>query len=433
MTTVPLPLPARARLEEDYQQHADTYDKLLFQLHRRVKKALEQCGLRATIKHRLKSFNSFYSKLLKLSRARSDTRTSVSITDLIAVRVVCPFIEDVGFAERCLRSQFTVTEIDHKGAEFSVREFGYQSVHCLLSVPNDLLESFHLSGPFLAEVQIRTILQDAWAEVEHELVYKAEFTPFGETVKRKLAALNANLSLSDITFQEIRDYQSSLQHELQKRREMFWKVAAPIEQSVQPSVQDSTGVHHDLPPAESATLGVSRDLLSQNGEARTGPRTAAPSAAGSLDHLLLEALQAHNAGDFSRADEVYGRILRSEPQVYVRAIVLLHRGIARLAAERYQDALADVNAALELDPGNWRGLFYRGSIHRVMKSFEEAEVDFTRCLDNDPYQVECLLQRATLYLDTGRREEALADAERALNVAPGAAALERLRERILST
>lgn len=424
MIIVPLPLPPRPELEDRYREHVDTYDKLLFQVQRLVKQSLKQCGLRATVKYRVKSFSSLYSKLLKTSRTQV-SHDSVLITDLLALRIVCPFLEDVALAERCVRAQFTVTEVDHKGAEFSVREFGYQSIHCLVSVPDDLLESFHLSPPFQAEVQIRTILQDAWAEVEHELVYKAEFTPFGETVKRKLAALNANLSLSDITFQEIRDYQNSLNRELEKRRELFWRATSPH--------AEGDGRHSELASTENATLGVSPELILKNGQAERGPQVPAADSNSSLDNLLLQALQAHNIGDFDKAESVYTQILRAEPQAYVRAIVLLHRGIARLAAGRHEQALADVNDALDLDPTNWRGLFYRGSIHRVMNNYEQAEVDFTRCLDNDPYQVECLLQRATLYLDSGRREEALADVDRALNVAPGAATLLHLREQIQQT
>ena len=73
----------------------------------------------------------------------------------------------------------------------------------------------------VCEIQLCTILQDAWSEVEHELVYKTNFNPFDEPLKRKLAALNATLNLSDTLFQEIRDYQRLLQSELNKRRESF--------------------------------------------------------------------------------------------------------------------------------------------------------------------------------------------------------------------
>jgi putative GTP pyrophosphokinase len=38
-------------------------------------------------------------------------------------------------------------------------------------------------------VQLRTILQDAWAEVEHELIYKSDIKLPNASIRRKLAAL----------------------------------------------------------------------------------------------------------------------------------------------------------------------------------------------------------------------------------------------------
>jgi len=87
--------------------------------------------------------------------------------------------------------------------------------------PADLVESLALADPPPCEIQVRTILQDAWAEVEHELIYKSKFLPFDQPLKRKMAALNANLTLSDIIFQEIREYQRQLNQELEKRRRQF--------------------------------------------------------------------------------------------------------------------------------------------------------------------------------------------------------------------
>jgi putative GTP pyrophosphokinase len=110
--------------------------------------------------------------------------------------------------EKLVRSNFPVFEVERKGEEQSFREFGYRSVHLNL----------RLSSGNFCEIQIRTILQDAWAEVEHEIVYKGSFTPFDEPLKRKLAALNATLSLSDIIFQELRNYQRKLNREVRFRR-----------------------------------------------------------------------------------------------------------------------------------------------------------------------------------------------------------------------
>ncbi|MFW5718348.1 MAG: (p)ppGpp synthetase [Spirochaetota bacterium] len=427
MITVPLPLPARDELETTYREHVDTYDKLAFELHRRMRSALENCGLRSTIKYRVKSFDSYYGKLLRILRNSGETGESVSVTDVVAMRVVCPFLEDVALAERCIRSQFRVSEVDRKGAEFSVREFGYESIHCLIRVPDDLLESFHIAGPFECEVQIRTILQDAWAEVEHELVYKADFTPFDEAVQRKLAALNANLSLSDITFQEIRDYQRRLHGELRKRRSGFWNLISDT--MGEPGLAESAD---ELLDVDAVTFGVSPSLRAgPHGDEAVGPRSVWTKSAGGLDAQLLEALQAHNDGEFDRADEVYTEILGTRPRPYVRAVVHIHRGMARFASARYRDALEDFTAALELDQANWRALFYRGTVYRVLGDTGHAEADFTACLSSDPYRVECLFQRAALYVQQDRLDDALADCDRALAVEPSARAVEQLRASVL--
>ena len=424
---VSLPLPSREELERQYQEHIDVYDKLLFELQRRFRSAIKNCGLRATIKYRVKSFESYYAKLLRSARRLSEEQ--IEITDIIALRVVCPFLEDVALAERCVRSQFVVREIERKGAEFSAREFGYQSVHCLIAVPDDLLESFHLPAPFECEVQIRTILQDAWAEVEHELVYKADFTPFEDSVQRKLAALNANLSLSDITFQEIREYQRRLQDQLQTRRTGFWSLIS--ERLGEPHAADGNA---DILGDDGGTFGVDPNLSQQAddpGEPRQkGAQTEWPVSSGGLDSLLLEALQAHNHGEYERAIEVYSSILASAPRAFVRAIVHMHRGIAFMASDRNEEALADFSAALALDPDNLRPRFLRGTAYRMTGELELAERDFSDCLDTDPYRVECLYQRAALYEQLGRLEDAAIDCERALRIEPEHAAAAHLLHRL---
>ncbi len=423
MIAVSLPLPSRDDLKRRYSEHVDVYDKLLFELQRRFRSAIKNCGLRSTIKYRVKSFESYYAKLLRVARSASEDQ--VVVTDIIALRIVCPFLEDVALAERCVRSQFGVREVERKGAEFSAREFGYESVHCLVAVPEDLLESFHLPGPIECEVQIRTILQDAWAEVEHELVYKAEFTPFEDSVQRKLAALNANLSLSDITFQEIRDYQRRLQDQLQTRRESFWEL---VTQKLGES--SDTDAHPDLLGDEGGTFGVDPNLANGHGDSEhatsQGPHTEWSVSSGGLDGLLLEALQAHNQGAYDHAVEVYSSILASAPRAFVRAIVLMHRGIAHMASEQYEMALKDFSVALDIDPENLRPRFLRGTAYRMTGDLERAERDFSDCLNRDPYRVECLLQRAGVYDQLARTDEAILDCRRALEIEPEHAAARQL-------
>jgi GTP pyrophosphokinase len=419
--TVALPLPPREQLERRYTELADSYDKLLFELQRRIRTALAARELQATIKHRVKSFKSYYEKLRRIVRETGQRSGTVLVTDVVALRIVFPFLEDVSAAEKVLRELFEISELDRKGAEFSVREFGYESIHCLLRVPQDLCESFHIGGPFDCEVQLRTILQDAWAEVEHEIVYKSEFTPLDESVQRKLAALNANLSLSDITFQEIRNYQRMLTAELSERRAGFWRLLNRTVGNSESAVNGDIELPGSQLQIEPADLGVSASLAD-----RTSWAVQAGSTVGNLDSELLAALQAHNAGEHNRAREIYTRILDSGPPPFVRAIVLMHRGMAEFADGSYRAALGDFSAALGLDESNCRAHFYRGTVCRVLGDYGRAEMDFGNCLAIDPYRVDCLYQRSALRLQLGNLAGASADCEAALAIEPDSDMLKRL-------
>lgn len=54
-------------------------------------------------------------------------------------------------------------------------KLGYQSIHYLVRYPNTRtsLSDFQQFSDLIAEIQVRTILQHAWAEIEHDIQYKA--------------------------------------------------------------------------------------------------------------------------------------------------------------------------------------------------------------------------------------------------------------------
>lgn len=215
-------IPNREPLEQQYEAQSPKYEKILNELQQKIKIILNKISIHPTIKVRVKSFESYYNKIL--SRVHSQTQDQIyNITDILGMRIILPFLEDLKKIEALIREKLQVVEIERKGSHHSFKEFGYESTHFLIKVPSEILLQFQVKPDLVYEVQLRTILQEAWAEVEHELVYKGEFTPFDEHLKRKLAALNANLTLSDIIFQEIRDYQQQLRTQLKKRRESFFE------------------------------------------------------------------------------------------------------------------------------------------------------------------------------------------------------------------
>lgn len=395
MFRIVVPLPPRRVLEGEYEQHHPALEKALHELHRRIRRLVERNEMRANIKYRIKTFDSFYEKVLRRARDRSadaahGSADELVISDLLGIRVVCPFMEEIAAIESMIRNEFDVIEVERKGDDLSYSEFGYSSVHLLVQLPRDIRDSFHLSGRWVCEVQLRTILQDAWAEVEHELVYKAELTPLDAKLRRKLAALNANLTLSDIIFQEIRDYQRSMQSKLMRRRETFWDQLPGV-------VSDGAEAVNGNGEGEPDTI-------------RTGSDT--------IDGMLIQALLAHNQRDYQRAIDLYSDIIAYQPAGHIAAIIYTHRGMAAYALGDTRGAIEDFTKTITLSPQTTKAYYYRGVVQQSVEHLEDALDDFSRCLEFDPYHIESRIARARLYQRLGDHEAAQADCRMAVDLDP---------------
>ncbi len=402
-------IPDRGELRRRYEERLADYGRILQAMEERVRAALEAASLRPTIKGRVKSFDSWYAKRIRLLRqARAAKCEPLPIADAVALRAVCPFLGDLDKAEAALCSAFKVLDVERKGSNRSFREFGYESIHLMIELPEDLrITDLGFDLPAI-EIQLRTILQEAWAEVEHEIVYKAEFTPFDEPMKRKLAALSANLSLSDIIFQEILDYQRRLSAELERRRSSFY---GKIEEAM------------DLPLAASVQGAARLPSLAD--------RRAIDSARGrsaSLDDLLLAALTAHNREDFEGASRIYSEILEQKPDKEIAVVVYKHRGMALFSQSKYEDAIADFDRALATEACDYKAAYYRGVVRSVLQDFVGAIGDFDVALGIHPYHFYSRYRRAMAYWHVGDYAQALADAEAALKLEPDNESATRLRD-----
>jgi putative GTP pyrophosphokinase len=386
--------PDKISLRREYELFAETRSLVISDIAALIEEKLNELGIRISIKTRHKDFDSYFKKYIKL--LKNGYTGSPLITDLIGVRIVCPFIEDTGAVVNVLKKDFEVLEDERKGAQYSFKEFGYESIHLLIRIPEKIIKERGNCGCEIAEVQVRTILQDAWAEVEHELVYKAEFTPFDARMKRKLAALNASLSLADLIFQEIRVHQRQLNGQMGERRGSFFK-----------KIDESTD----------ALLFKDESFISEeNPDNKPFPFPAPQLGDDSIDGLLLNALYAHNKNRFSDAIAFYTRILEMNPGKNTASLIYKHRGMAFFAQSRYEKAIEDFSQSLELDGTSNKALYYRGVVKTVLQRYSEAIDDFTQSLALHPYQPFCLYRRGLVYYHIGDYAAALADAEAAIRL-----------------
>jgi putative GTP pyrophosphokinase len=171
-----------------------------------IKTVLDDAGINySSITSRTKSVASFAEKAVRsLDGVPLFADPLTQITDVVGVRVITYLQSDVVAVAQLFADQLTIID-DRDLGEETARDgrFGYSSRHLLISSP--------AVPERPASVQVRTILQHAWAEFEHDIRYKgtvpAELAP---DLERRFTLAAGLLELADREFSEIRNQLQSL-------------------------------------------------------------------------------------------------------------------------------------------------------------------------------------------------------------------------------
>lgn len=145
------------------------------------------------------------SSILKVKR-KGYKNPKEQMTDLTGIRVITFFDAQVKKINDIIRSSFSVDEDnsnDNPGALGDDR-IGYRSVHFVCSIGNNrsMLPEFRELGNLSFEIQIRTVLQHAWAELAHDRAYKFPGV-LPEGMQRKLNLYAGMLEIVDSAFDDI--------------------------------------------------------------------------------------------------------------------------------------------------------------------------------------------------------------------------------------
>jgi putative GTP pyrophosphokinase len=169
-----------------------------------IKDLLEQHGLPMLgVTHRVKARESTLKKL----QSNPDRYGSFAdLHDFLGVRVVAYLASDVEKVVTILRSEFDIDEARSldKHESLDPDRFGYLSYH-LVGKINKVRSSLTEWAPFsdfYLEIQIRSVLQHAWAEIEHDLGYKS-VSGIPAQLRRRFARLAGLLELADAEFDGI--------------------------------------------------------------------------------------------------------------------------------------------------------------------------------------------------------------------------------------
>ncbi len=164
-----------------------------------------------SIESRAKTLTSFGNKAARpLAEDPSRPRYTDplgEITDLSGVRVITFLLAATERVASIVETHFTVLEKINRTSLLQEQEkLGYQSIHYLVrfSAPRSTMPEYARFSDITTEIQVRTILQHTWAEIEHDIQYKAvEAIP--TMIRRRFMSLAGLLEIADREFQAISD------------------------------------------------------------------------------------------------------------------------------------------------------------------------------------------------------------------------------------
>ncbi|WP_115719877.1 RelA/SpoT domain-containing protein [Gallaecimonas mangrovi] len=172
-----------------------------------ISSKLDSVGLMYRIFSRLKSEQSLNNKI----ESNDEYGNSKKIQDLIGIRVVLYFSDDIETVRKIVSSKFDEKSNDVSIDEVKKEEFRAIRYNIVYSLPSNDFSSFEFnsSTDFIDstfELQIRTIFSEGWHEIEHDLRYKCKNDWNGyDGESRLLNGVYASLENSEWTMIKIFD------------------------------------------------------------------------------------------------------------------------------------------------------------------------------------------------------------------------------------
>ncbi|MBB4804994.1 ppGpp synthetase/RelA/SpoT-type nucleotidyltransferase [Chryseobacterium defluvii] len=201
---------------KEYEKNISKYSDFKDKAELLIKELLIQNKLSFhKIESRIKNVDRLDEKIQRKNNKYSNLD---EITDLIGIRIITYYEDEVDHIAQMIEKEFIKDEknsIDKRVLETD--KFGYRSLHYVveLSLQRKKLTEYSRFLDLKIEIQIRSILQHAWAEIEHDIGYKGEFD-IPDKFKRNFYRVAALLETADIEFINIKNGLEKYEKELKQ-------------------------------------------------------------------------------------------------------------------------------------------------------------------------------------------------------------------------
>lgn len=206
-------------IAEEFKRRRYLYEQLVRAVRPLLQRLAADHGVEvALIEDRVKEQDSLEHKIGRPDKAGKYEKLD-DITDLCGLRIVLFTNEDCVVMSEAISQNFTI-DLENsvvKSDSYSDDRFGYLSTHLIASLPQNrvaLFEFRHLAD-LKMEIQIRTVLQHAWAVLDWKLRYKTE-KEVPRELRRKLFRISALLEAADEAFSDLQLSAVNLRSEYDK-------------------------------------------------------------------------------------------------------------------------------------------------------------------------------------------------------------------------
>ena len=199
--------PHTAELLDAYHKELPRLEQLSEQASSLLQAALREQNIELnTFERRVKTEESLTGKLEKKGYKY---RTLYDITDVVGIRVVTYYTDDVDKVAAIAKQIFDVdwkNSVDKR--KHQLNSFGYLSLHYICYLKEGPLRTI----PF--EIQMRTALQHVWSAIEHDIGYKGAVKLPPEFV-RQFSRLAGMLEMADDEFSRLRTTMTEYRRQVQ--------------------------------------------------------------------------------------------------------------------------------------------------------------------------------------------------------------------------
>ena len=183
-------------MENEFNTTADDIICRIELLGKRVSEKSDRPIIDNIIK-RIKSPESIVRKLVRKNREVTPQNAVNTLHDIIGIRVICPFQDDVFMLAEEIRKNIGFETVNFKDFVSNPKASGYRSIHIIIACESET------AGKVFAEIQVRSVAMNYWAILDHLLCYKSDDERV-TALRRELKECSEEIAAIDRKFYKMR-------------------------------------------------------------------------------------------------------------------------------------------------------------------------------------------------------------------------------------